>query len=114
MAEGYRATPRSRPHNRAVYDHAVPIYEFVCDACGERFEELVAVGTDAAECRECGAAGAHRVLSAQSPMPKLVKTRGDAGRQERKNSALQARSKKRFGESVRSMRPKPPASGGGA
>jgi putative FmdB family regulatory protein len=113
VVKGYRATLRHRPPNRAVYDHAVPIYEFVCDACGERFEELVAVGTDAAECRECGAAGARRVLSAPSAMPKLVKTRGEAGRQERKNSDIQARSKKRFGESVRSMRPKPPASGGG-
>ncbi len=90
----------------------MPIYEFVCDACGERFEELVAVGTDSAECRACGTPGARRVLSAQSPTPRLVKTRGDAGRQERKNADLKARSKKRFGEAVRSMRRNPPSGGG--
>ncbi len=91
----------------------MPIYEFVCDACGERFEELVPVGTESAGCNSCGAAGARRVLSAQAATPRLVKTRGEARRQERKNADLQARSKQRFGEAVRGMRPKPPASGGG-
>ncbi len=90
----------------------MPIYEFVCDACGERFEELVAAGTQLADCRSCGAAGARRVLSAQAAQPRLVKTRSEARRQERKNADLQARSKKRFGEAVRGMRPPGPKGGG--
>jgi putative FmdB family regulatory protein len=113
VAKAYRGALRIRAPSRAGYDHAVPIYEFVCDACGERFEELVAAGTDRADCRACGAPGAPRVFSAQAAMPRLVKTPRDARRQEGKNADLQARSKKQFGKAVRSMRPKPPASGGG-
>jgi putative FmdB family regulatory protein len=45
----------------------VPIYEFECESCGHRFEELVGshVGVEAAEvvCPECGAADAERLLS---------------------------------------------------
>jgi putative FmdB family regulatory protein len=92
----------------------VPIYEFVCDACGERFEELVRVGTEATACRVCGAEGARRVMSAQAALPRLTKTPGEARRQERKNAGLQARSKQRFGESVRRMRPNRPPRGGGS
>jgi putative FmdB family regulatory protein len=32
----------------------VPIYEFRCGACGERFEALVDAGTETVECRLCG------------------------------------------------------------
>lgn len=84
----------------------MPIYEFVCDACGERFEDLVAVGTEVANCKRCGAEGARRVLSAQASMPKLIKTSGEARRQERKNADLQKRSKKAFGETVRRADPR--------
>ena len=83
----------------------MPIYEFVCDACGERFEELVPVGTQSVACRACGTERTRRVLSAQAATPKLVKTSGEAHKQERKNAQLQARSKKRFGEAVRRARP---------
>jgi putative FmdB family regulatory protein len=45
----------------------VPIYEFECRSCGQRFEELVGshVGQKTAEvrCPECGAADAERVLA---------------------------------------------------
>jgi len=41
----------------------VPIYEFECAECGERFEALVDAGTESAECTNCGAAGAQRRLS---------------------------------------------------
>ena len=45
------------------YDRPVPIYEFECGECGERFESLVAAGTETAECPACGTAGAERRLS---------------------------------------------------
>ena len=83
----------------------MPIYEFVCDECGERFEELVPAGTEAVACSACGSEGTRRVLSAQAATPRLIKTRREAGRQERKNADLQARSKKRFGDAVRATRP---------
>ena len=41
----------------------MPIYEFECGECDERFEELVAAGTERADCPSCGAAGARRRLS---------------------------------------------------
>jgi putative FmdB family regulatory protein len=45
----------------------VPIYEFVCDACGHRFEELVGspVGRQADDvaCPECGSGKVEREVS---------------------------------------------------
>ncbi len=41
----------------------MPIYEFECAACGERFEELAPLGTEDASCPACGTAGAQRRLS---------------------------------------------------
>jgi putative FmdB family regulatory protein len=52
-----------RPVRAPHYDRRVPIYEFECDSCGARFEDLVAAGTELAPCRECGAEGARRRLS---------------------------------------------------
>jgi putative FmdB family regulatory protein len=74
----------------------VPMYEFRCAACGERFEALVDAGTQALECRVCGAAGAERVLSTPSAPFGLVKSPGEARRQERRNADLRARTKADF------------------
>ena len=41
----------------------MPIYEFECAACGERFEELSAAGTETATCPACGEGSAQRRLS---------------------------------------------------
>lgn len=45
----------------------MPIYEFDCQSCGHRFEELVGshVGVEAAEvaCPECGSTEVERLLS---------------------------------------------------
>jgi len=41
----------------------MPIYEFECGECGERFEGLVAAGTETADCPACGTGGARRRLS---------------------------------------------------
>lgn len=45
----------------------MPIYEFECGGCGERFEELVASATERAACPACGAADASRRLSSFAP-----------------------------------------------
>jgi putative FmdB family regulatory protein len=74
----------------------VPIYEFRCERCGDRFEELVAAGTETAACLSCGAAGARRVFSPQGPPFKIVKTPGEARRQERRNAQLRERTKQAF------------------
>jgi len=74
----------------------VPIYEFRCDACGERFEALVDSGTATTACRACGAARARRVLSAPAAPMHLVQSPGAARSQERKNAQLRARTKADF------------------
>jgi putative FmdB family regulatory protein len=40
----------------------MPIYEFECEGCGARFEELVAAGA-AVACPSCGAEPARRLYS---------------------------------------------------
>jgi putative FmdB family regulatory protein len=88
----------------------VPIYEFRCGSCGERFEALVAVGTATEDCRVCGAPGAERVLSAQAPPFSLVKTPGGARRQEAQNAKLREKTKSDFKkrrQAARDARAKP-------
>jgi putative FmdB family regulatory protein len=74
----------------------MPIYEFLCAGCGERFEELVAVDTESATCPVCRTKGADRVLSAQATPFRLVKGPGDTRKQERRNAALGQRTKADF------------------
>lgn len=77
---------------------AMPMYEFDCEECGERFEDLVAAGTEHAECRHCGSEATHRVLSAPGAQWKLVKTLGSARKQELANAKLHADTKAQFKE----------------
>jgi len=55
----------------------VPIYEFVCESCGHRFEELVGshVGLRAEDvaCPECGSANVERqVSSSHAPVQRQL------------------------------------------
>lgn len=77
----------------------MPLYEFVCDACGERFESLVEVGTESVDCRICAEPGARRVLSAQAAPLHLVKPAGERRKQERANARLRKDTKARFKQS---------------
>lgn len=45
----------------------MPIYEFECEECGCRFEELLASDTPAPPCPECSSTGARRLISPVSP-----------------------------------------------
>jgi putative FmdB family regulatory protein len=74
----------------------VPIYEFLCEGCGTRFERLVEAGTEEAACRSCGAERARRVYSAHRAPFKLVKTPGGSRRQERSNAKLRERTKRQM------------------
>ena len=74
----------------------MPIYEFRCGQCHARFEALVPAGTEAEECRQCGAEGATRVLSLPAQPPKLVKSGAGNRRQEAKNRKLHAATKADF------------------
>jgi putative FmdB family regulatory protein len=70
------------------YDQRVPIYEFRCGACGERFEALVDAGTETLECRLCGSPDTRRVYSAHAAPMSLVKSPGERRKRERANEQL--------------------------
>lgn len=104
---------------RRKYHRAMPIYEFVCEACGARFEDLVAAGTGPVACAECGSARTRRLYSAQAATPKLVKTPAEMRKQERANARLRERTRQRFKEArsrarARRNRARPGGTGPGA
>ena len=68
----------------------VPIYDFACDACGARFEELVRAG-ELPACPECGAAEPRRLLSPVAPSPRIGLRGGDARRSDAQRRAREER-----------------------
>ena len=74
----------------------MPIYEFRCESCGERFEALVDADTESSECRSCGSGTTRRVLSAQAAPLTVVKSPGETRKQERANARLRERTKADF------------------
>jgi putative FmdB family regulatory protein len=71
----------------------MPIYEFECEACGARFEELLAAGASVA-CRECGSKRTRRLLSSVAPpgrQPRGAKVRSDESRRREREAARQDR-----------------------
>ncbi|MGN6275481.1 MAG: FmdB family zinc ribbon protein [Solirubrobacterales bacterium] len=71
----------------------MPIYEFECEGCGARFEELVAAEGSVA-CPQCGAERTRRLLSPVSPpgrQPRGAAVRSDESRRLERESARQER-----------------------
>jgi putative FmdB family regulatory protein len=74
----------------------VPLYEFVCDACGARFEELTAAGGKA-PCPACGNERVTRQFSAIAAGGPGVGLTGRAAREsDSRRSEREARKKERF------------------
>jgi putative FmdB family regulatory protein len=97
---------RANPAGGGVVAHGydgrdVPIYEFRCEHCGARFEELVSAGEAAERCPECGAREPQRVFAAPARPFHLVRTTGEMRKQERKNAQLREATKTRFKEGRR-------------
>jgi putative FmdB family regulatory protein len=68
----------------------VPIYEFECEECGRRFEELTGSETRALPCRYCGSEQTKRLLSPVSPaarQPRGAKVRSDESRRGEREAA---------------------------
>lgn len=68
----------------------MPIYEFECEECGARFEELVAADAPAPLCAACGSARAKRLLSSVSPpgrQPRGAAVRSDESRRREREAA---------------------------
>jgi putative FmdB family regulatory protein len=71
----------------------MPIYEFECESCGTRFEELVAAGAEVA-CRACGSGRTRRLFSNLAPpgrQPRGAKVRADESRRREREAARQDR-----------------------
>jgi len=71
----------------------MPIYEFECEECGARFEELVAAGR-AVACSQCGSERARRLYSTVSPpgrQPRGAAVRSDESRRREREAARQGR-----------------------
>lgn len=87
----------------------MPIYEFECGDCGERFEELMGAEADAPSCPSCGSAQTRRLISPVSPpgrQPRGAAVRSDESRRREREAARQdriteSRKKRAAGESVR-------------
>jgi putative FmdB family regulatory protein len=74
--------------------YTVPIYEFECEECGARFEELVALEASDVPCAACGSARTRRLLSNVSPpgrQPRGAGVRSDESRRRERESARQDR-----------------------
>jgi putative FmdB family regulatory protein len=68
----------------------VPIYEFECEACGTRFEELVATAEAAVACPQCASQRTTRLLSNVSPpgrQPRGAAVRSDESRRGEREAA---------------------------
>jgi putative FmdB family regulatory protein len=78
----------------------VPIYEFACQSCGHRFEELVGshVGVDADDvpCPECGSAKVDRLLSTSYAPLQHQMTPNQRRRLENKRGTDRGGAKERF------------------
>jgi putative FmdB family regulatory protein len=93
----------------------MPIYEFECEQCGERFEELVAGGATDVACPRCGAVHARRLISNVSPpgrQPRGAAVRSDESQRREREAArvdriAESRKRRALGEN-----PLPPAKKG--
>ena len=72
----------------------VPIYEFECEDCGSRFEELVPSDTQSVACPSCGTRRTRRLLSGVAP----------TGRQPRGAAVRSGESRRREREAARGER----------
>jgi putative FmdB family regulatory protein len=89
----------------------MPIYEFECEECAARFEELVAAGAEGVACAACGSIRTRRLMSSVSPPGR--QPRGAAVRSnESMRSEREAARKDRIAESrqkrARGENPHPP------
>jgi putative FmdB family regulatory protein len=72
----------------------MPIYEFECEECGARFEELLAAGASGVACERCGSTRIRRLISAVSPpgrQPRGAAVRSDESRRREREAARQDR-----------------------
>jgi putative FmdB family regulatory protein len=72
----------------------MPIYEFECEECGARFEELVSAEAAPVACPSCGSARSRRLISPVSPpgrQPRGAAVRSDESRRREREAARRDR-----------------------
>jgi putative FmdB family regulatory protein len=72
----------------------MPIYEFECEECGNRFEELVPSEAAEVACPSCGSTRVRRLMSAVSPpgrQPRGAAVRSDESRRSEREAGHQER-----------------------
>jgi putative FmdB family regulatory protein len=85
----------------------MPIYEFECEQCGARFEELVGAGAAGVPCEACGSARTRRLYSSFAPpgrQPRGAAVRSDESRRSEREAAradriAESRKRRAAGES---------------
>jgi putative FmdB family regulatory protein len=68
----------------------MPVYEFECEECGERFEELTSSETHSLACPLCASTHTRRLLSPVSPagrQPRGAAVRSDESRRSDREAA---------------------------
>jgi putative FmdB family regulatory protein len=94
----------------------MPIYEFECEECGARFEELVAAEAAAPACSACGSTRTRRLISNVSPpgrQPRGAAVRSDESRRREREAARQDRISESRKRRARGENPAPPKKKGG-
>ena len=93
----------------------MPIYEFECGECGNRFEELASVGTERSTCPGCGSEGAERRLSVFGVTTRQM-TAYQKRRAEDRRGTDRGGARERFQKSLDKARARDPGSkrGGGS
>ncbi len=76
----------------------MPIYEFQCEQCGARYEELVAGGTEQVPCTECGAAQTRRAIPSSISPPGRLPRGAPVRDSESRRRAREAARSERLGE----------------
>jgi putative FmdB family regulatory protein len=89
----------------------MPIYEFKCEECGARSEELVTAGAAAVPCAECGSSRTTRLMSSVSPpgrQPRGAKVRSNESMRGEREAARQDRIVESRQKRARGENPHPP------
>jgi putative FmdB family regulatory protein len=86
---------RGLPLSPRIISTTVPIYEFECDECGCRFDELIAFDAPSPPCPECGAEKPRRLLSSSvgppGRQPRGPSVRSDESRRGEREAGHQER-----------------------
>lgn len=72
----------------------MPVYEFECRNCGDRFEDLAPSDTQTLVCPVCGSTRTHRLLSLVSPparQPRGARVRSNESRRQEREAARSKR-----------------------